>query len=96
MAKPSIRRFCNVQPSDRADSAWHTGNRACKPARHSDNRLTNPAVPGIPATELTAPGIPATEHANPAIVWHSDKPPGFPLKALISIKNTPIQFFVLR
>lgn len=32
------------------------------------NHLTEPAAPGIPATELTdpaAPGIPATKHANP-------------------------------
>lgn len=58
MAKPSIRRFCNVQPSDRAGSTRHSGNRADR----ADS------TPGIPATDLTepaAPGIPATGHANP-------------------------------
>lgn len=51
MAKPSIRRFCNVQPSDWAGSTRHSGNwadwagstrhsgsRAREPVQHSDNR----------------------------------------------------------
>ena len=40
MAKPSIRRFCNVQPSDRAGSTRHSGSRSdwAGSTRHSGSR----------------------------------------------------------
>ena len=81
MAKPSIRRFCNVQPSDRAGSARHSDNRADRAGstRHAGKRAYDPV-----------------RHAGNRENKSSDKPPGFPHKPLVSIKNTPIQFFVLR
>ena len=88
MAKPSIRRFCNVQPSDRAGSARHPDNRADRAgsARHPGNRA-----------DWAGSARHSSNRADRAgSARYSDKPPGFPLKALISIKNTPIQLFVLR
>ena len=98
-SNPSIRRFCNVQPSDRVASCL-----ACR-QESLRTRLTEPAASGIPATVWQSsqlPGMPARELANPSD-WArnrenkpSGKPPGFTHKPLVSIKNTPIQFFVLR
>ena len=47
---------------------------------------------GMPARELANPSDKAGNRENKP----SGKPPGFPHKPLVSIKNTPIQFFVLR